>query len=210
MLAAAGVSPRVAMELMRHSDMKLTMGVYTDVAQLPIIEESALLPSLQIPPKRAQTSDSSLVADAQGDAQRSALTGVLSGHQLSLDDILRQEKGNSNPLENHILGHEKAPRVTPRRFPEMERAKRLERDETNSQLAAAQYACESTQAPGALGDAPEDNSSERIAPARDPTGQAAHDGDASLQEVIARWSALNPTLKAAILAIARVPDLHPA
>jgi hypothetical protein len=31
MLAAAGVSPRVAMELMRHSEMKLTMGVYTDV-----------------------------------------------------------------------------------------------------------------------------------------------------------------------------------
>jgi hypothetical protein len=31
LLAASGVSPRVAMELMRHSDMKLTMGVYTDV-----------------------------------------------------------------------------------------------------------------------------------------------------------------------------------
>jgi len=46
MLAAAGVSPRVAMELMRHSDMKLTMGVYTDVAQLPMIAETARLPSL--------------------------------------------------------------------------------------------------------------------------------------------------------------------
>ena len=46
MLAAAGVSPRVAMELMRHSDMKLTMGVYTDVAQLPMIAETERLPSL--------------------------------------------------------------------------------------------------------------------------------------------------------------------
>jgi integrase len=29
-LSAAGVAPRVAMELMRHTDMRLTMGVYTD------------------------------------------------------------------------------------------------------------------------------------------------------------------------------------
>ncbi len=49
MLAAAGVSPRVAIELMRHSDMKLTMGVYTDVAQLPMIAETARLPSLPLP-----------------------------------------------------------------------------------------------------------------------------------------------------------------
>jgi len=49
MLAAAGVSPRVTMELMRHSDMKLTMSVYTDVAQLPVIAETARLPSLNIP-----------------------------------------------------------------------------------------------------------------------------------------------------------------
>lgn len=56
MLAAAGVSPRVAMELMRHSDMKLTMGVYTDVAQLPIIAETARLPSLNIPGTPAKPS----------------------------------------------------------------------------------------------------------------------------------------------------------
>lgn len=49
LLAVSGVSPRVAMELMRHSDMKLTMGVYTDVAQLPIIAETARLPSFTLP-----------------------------------------------------------------------------------------------------------------------------------------------------------------
>jgi integrase len=49
LLATSGVSPRVAMELMRHSDMKLTMGVYTDAAQLPIAEETARLPSFKIP-----------------------------------------------------------------------------------------------------------------------------------------------------------------
>jgi hypothetical protein len=108
-----------------------------------------------------------------------------------------------------LFGHEKAPQDSLRRLVKMERAKRLERDGQNSQDAAAPNTCASVESPGALGDAHEDNSSERIAPARDPTGQAAHDGDASLQELIARWSALNPTLKAAILAIARVPDPHP-
>jgi integrase len=49
LLAASGVSPQVAMELMRHSDMKLTMGVYTDAAQLPIAQETARLPSFQLP-----------------------------------------------------------------------------------------------------------------------------------------------------------------
>ncbi len=126
MLAAAGVSPRVAMELMRHSDMKLTMGVYTDVAQLPIIEESARLPSLQIISKRTPTSDSSLVDDALGDAPPGAQTGVFSGHQQALGDIVRQEIENSNPMEKGTLRHEKAPQVVLRRFPEMERAKRLE------------------------------------------------------------------------------------
>ncbi len=50
MLAMAGVAPRVAMELMRHSDMKLTMGVYTDATQLPLVEASNQLPSLRLSP----------------------------------------------------------------------------------------------------------------------------------------------------------------
>jgi len=48
MLSANGVSPRVAMELMRHSDMKLTMKVYTDTAQLPLIQEAARLQSFEV------------------------------------------------------------------------------------------------------------------------------------------------------------------
>jgi len=48
LLSASGVSPRVAMELMRHSDMKLTMGIYTDVTQLPLVQEAARLPSFRV------------------------------------------------------------------------------------------------------------------------------------------------------------------
>ncbi len=50
MLARAGVSPRVAMELMRHSDMRLTAKTYTDAMSLPLFGElekiTPLLPSL--------------------------------------------------------------------------------------------------------------------------------------------------------------------
>lgn len=49
LLAMSGVAPRVAMEMMRHSDMKLTMSVYTDADQLPIAQETARLPSFQLP-----------------------------------------------------------------------------------------------------------------------------------------------------------------
>ena len=37
------------MELMRHSDLKLTMKVYTDASQLPLIAEAARLPSFTLP-----------------------------------------------------------------------------------------------------------------------------------------------------------------
>jgi len=39
MLATAGITPRVAMELMRHSDMRLTAKTYTDAMNLPLFSE---------------------------------------------------------------------------------------------------------------------------------------------------------------------------
>jgi len=39
-----GVAPRVAMELMRHSDMRLTAKIYTDINQLPTAEAIQSLP----------------------------------------------------------------------------------------------------------------------------------------------------------------------
>jgi hypothetical protein len=124
MLAAAGVSPRVAMELMRHSDMKLTMGVYTDVAQLPMIAETARLPSLSLPnPQIARaTPHGAPQLDAQGDAQ----TGVAAGPDASPPVATGQNSSLCIPLDTVTLGDEKAPRDIPRRFHEMERAKRLE------------------------------------------------------------------------------------
>lgn len=48
-LSVAGVTPRVAMEVMRHSDIKLTMRIYTDGSQLPTAAAVASLPALSIP-----------------------------------------------------------------------------------------------------------------------------------------------------------------
>ena len=46
MVGKAGVSPREAMELARHSDMRLTMKTYTDTAQLPLAATVRRLPSI--------------------------------------------------------------------------------------------------------------------------------------------------------------------
>jgi len=42
----AGTSPRIAMEIMRHSDIKLTTKTYTDAGLLPLAETAINLPIL--------------------------------------------------------------------------------------------------------------------------------------------------------------------
>ena len=61
-LSAAGVAPRVAMELMRHSDIRLTMKVYTDPARLPLAAAVASLPALTLPPSAKGSESGRLVA----------------------------------------------------------------------------------------------------------------------------------------------------
>lgn len=48
LLLANGVHPRVVQELMRHSDIKLTTKLYTDVSQLPVAAALASLPSFTL------------------------------------------------------------------------------------------------------------------------------------------------------------------
>jgi hypothetical protein len=47
-LARGGVAPRVAMEMMRHSEMRLTMSTYTDAALLPMADALDRLPSFEV------------------------------------------------------------------------------------------------------------------------------------------------------------------
>ena len=46
-LNGAGIAPRVAMQLMRHSDVRLTMRDYTDETLLPVAEQLGRVPSLK-------------------------------------------------------------------------------------------------------------------------------------------------------------------
>ncbi len=46
LLQAAGVSARVAMEIMRHSEMRLTAKIYTDAGGLPTADGISKMPSL--------------------------------------------------------------------------------------------------------------------------------------------------------------------
>ena len=54
MLSRSGVAPRVAMELLRHSRMELTMKTYTDEPLLGVQEALDLLPTLSLTPIRAE------------------------------------------------------------------------------------------------------------------------------------------------------------
>jgi len=45
-LTLSGAAPRVVMELMRHSDIKLTMKISTDAGRLPLTESVNLLPPI--------------------------------------------------------------------------------------------------------------------------------------------------------------------
>ncbi len=64
-LAKAGTAPRVAMEIMRHSDMRLTAKTYTDAGQLPIADAVLHLPSLIGSKTRTQIGTQSLVREGQ-------------------------------------------------------------------------------------------------------------------------------------------------
>lgn len=67
MLNAAGVAPRVAMGLARHSDMKLTMKVYTNANGLPLAQAVASLPSFIVPETATlQTTPARVVSGQNG------------------------------------------------------------------------------------------------------------------------------------------------
>lgn len=66
-LARVGTSPRIAMEIMRHSDIKLTTKTYTDAGLLPVSDAVIKLPSLlATKPTSTQIGTQSLFRAGQG------------------------------------------------------------------------------------------------------------------------------------------------
>jgi integrase len=85
MLSATGTAPRTAQAAMRHSDIKLTMGVYTDTRMLGVREAVEKLPALPLPapavPARAAARGyESATGPADSVAPPVAPTGCLPGH----------------------------------------------------------------------------------------------------------------------------------
>ena len=65
-LALAGTSPRVAMEAMRHIDIRLTTKTYTDTGLLPVSDAVAKVPSfLGSPEKDSQIDSQTLFREGQ-------------------------------------------------------------------------------------------------------------------------------------------------
>jgi integrase len=78
-LSRSGVAPRVAMELMRHSDMRLTAKTYTDAALLPIADALDKLPRYQVVQEELQATGTDGRVALKIDAQIDAQLGVRSG-----------------------------------------------------------------------------------------------------------------------------------
>ena len=111
MLAVNGTPLRVAMELMRHSESKLTEKVYTDASHLPLRPAMQGLPSLAV---------------VKHDAPDDAPAGVALSPYVSVTVIDSQTNERVEVSHTDALGHKKAPGVVTGRFLKMEQAKRLE------------------------------------------------------------------------------------
>ena len=111
MLAVSGASLRTCMELMRHSESRLTEKVYTDASHLPLQSALNALPSLNIP---------------VSNTPRRTLSGVFGG----LPGAFRVANSRKDRLSQApAIGssrHEKAAGDASSRLSKMERAKRLE------------------------------------------------------------------------------------
>ena len=92
--------PRVAMEAMRHSDLRLTMKVYTDANMLPVGDFFPLLP-------RFLTSNQSNPHRAT-DAQIHTQTTDVCRHEPTLGGITADNGAQSEMSERKGVGHELA------------------------------------------------------------------------------------------------------
>ena len=90
MLAKAGIAPRVAMSLMRHTDMRLTMNVYTDAGVLDLSGAVDSLPHVDRPAGAPSPSPAALGTPAgrsESVSSRSAGTGGSTAGNGSIDGV---------------------------------------------------------------------------------------------------------------------------
>ncbi len=96
-LSRAGIQPRVAMELARHSDMKLTMRTYTDAGLLGTADAVDALPSWETPkPEENRQAMTGTYDTSRTTFGTTARTTFLSAEPcITLHDAATQEKTNN-------------------------------------------------------------------------------------------------------------------
>ncbi len=97
LLQKSGVSARIAMEMMRHSDMRLTAQVYTDAQALPTREAVMQLPSLTENPPRGP------IDDALQNALRNPQPVVLNGNGMLPTVALKKTSKPRKSLQRNTL-----------------------------------------------------------------------------------------------------------
>jgi hypothetical protein len=109
LLSKGGVAPRTAQSAMRHSDMRLTMNVYTDPRLLDIAGAVDALPMLSIDARSAPTEAIELKATGTEPGRSSvapmvAPTGVVLGQKGSISDSFVMKRATDlktkKPLES--------------------------------------------------------------------------------------------------------------
>jgi hypothetical protein len=95
-LSTMKVHPRLAMELARHSDMRLTMKTYTDAGQLPLREVMDMLPSF------GERTDSRIDSRNLGKSGQTVSPAVTKIREIQTE----------NRLENTGESHRHSPLVT--------------------------------------------------------------------------------------------------
>ena len=95
-LGRVGVAPRAAMELMRHSDMRLTNMNYTDISQLPLLEALYKLPRWADSNPENTKPDSDKIVSQTGDVQvilRHILAQLMAGISTEIAPYQRVKTG---------------------------------------------------------------------------------------------------------------------
>ena len=98
-LQTAGVHPRVAMGLARHSEMRLTMNTYTDTSHLPLASTIQQLPEFG-------------AASTKRDTPKDTLTSVKEGQSESAQVRFAKNPEAVQPLANTVQSHALASSVT--------------------------------------------------------------------------------------------------
>jgi len=115
-LARAGIQPRVAMELMRHSDMRLTNKTYTDAALLPMAEALERLPRYDVVPSELQATgtdgEHGLNESVKIAAHFAAQSGVCTGLGVSSVGTESVSGESAESLDNKGESHQMARGVT--------------------------------------------------------------------------------------------------